>query len=188
MIVRPAPRLAPLKTDRLTLSPVRDADAAWLQPVMERPEVNGSTLVIPTPCPAGYAREWVAAAVEANASGKAANYSISTGGKPVGAMFLIVNAAHGHAELGYFLDPSAWNQGYATEAARAMLRLGFEALGLHRIFAVHFGGNPASGKVMKKAGMRHEGCRRQHVKKNGAFVDIEQYGVLRGEWKEAGAR
>ena len=75
------------------------------------------------------------------------------------------------------------NYGYATEAAREMLRYGFESLGLHRIFATCFPYNPASGRILKKLGMQYEGCQREHLSKWGQFVDSELYGILWREWE-----
>jgi [ribosomal protein S5]-alanine N-acetyltransferase len=60
-----------------------------------------------------------------------------------------------------------------------VLHYGFEGLGLHRIFARHFTRNPASGRVLQKLGMRHEGCLRQHALKWGVFEDTEFYGILK---------
>jgi hypothetical protein len=60
-----------------------------------------------------------------------------------------------------------------------MLRYGFEDLKLHRIFASHFKHNPASGKILRKLGMRHEGCQREHLRKWEQFMDSELYGILR---------
>ncbi len=59
-------------------------------------------------------------------------------------------------ELGYWIARSHWGQGYATEAARAVLRLA-EALGHRRIVAGHFADNPASGRVLAKAGFLRAG-------------------------------
>ena len=59
-------------------------------------------------------------------------------------------------ELGYWIARSHWRQGYATEAARAMLRLA-AALGHRRIVAGHFADNPASGRVLQNAGFRPTG-------------------------------
>ena len=60
-----------------------------------------------------------------------------------------------------------------------MLSFGFRQLGLNRIYAGHFTRNPASGRVMQKAGMSYEGRLRQHTKKWDAFEDVEIYAVLR---------
>jgi len=60
--------------------------------------------------------------------------------------------ADGAHELGYWLTPSAWGQGYATEAARAMLAHARHGLALGRVQAGHFSDNPASGRVLRKLG------------------------------------
>jgi RimJ/RimL family protein N-acetyltransferase len=59
-----------------------------------------------------------------------------------------------------------------------MVKYGFETLGLHRIFASHVTHNPASGRILRKIGMRHEGCQRAHILKWGEFLDLEMYGML----------
>jgi ribosomal-protein-alanine N-acetyltransferase len=67
------------------------------------------------------------------------------------------------AELGYWFKRSAWGKGYATEASRFMLKLGFKTLGLHRIWGKCHVKNPASAHVMEKLGMSLEGQLREHV-------------------------
>jgi RimJ/RimL family protein N-acetyltransferase len=59
----------------------------------------------------------------------------------------------------------------------------FESLAVHRVFAQHFTRNTASGRVMQKLGMKHEGSLRQHVKKWGEYLDVEEYGILHSEWR-----
>jgi RimJ/RimL family protein N-acetyltransferase len=63
-----------------------------------------------------------------------------------------------------------------------MLSFGFNDLELHRIIARHLSRNPASGRVMQKIGMRHEGHLREHVVKWGVFEDIDIYGILGTEY------
>ena len=60
-------------------------------------------------------------------------------------------------ELVYYIVRDHWGQGYATEAARACLAHGFDDLGLDRIIAIAWPDNPASLRVMEKAGMTYEG-------------------------------
>lgn len=174
-----------LETLALRLAPVTAADAGWLQGVMAKPEVNSTTLIVPTPCPPDFARYWVQDSLAKDASGRARTFCLfeKEGGRPVGSVFLLLNPDHDHAELGYFVDPTSWGKGYGSEAAEAVVRFAFQTLGLNRVFAVHFSENIASGRVMQKAGMSHEGRRRQHIRKNGDFIDIEQYGVLKVEWE-----
>ena len=102
-------------------------------------------------------------------------------GALLGAIGLEINAEMQRAELGYWIGKPYWNHGYCTEAAQAVVRFAFDVLGLRRVFANHFGRNAASGRVMQKAGMRHEGTLRQHTVKWGTIDDMEVYGVLRGE-------
>ena len=74
------------------------------------------------------------------------------------------------------------------EAVIAAIRFGFENLGLNRIHANHLARNPASGRVMEKAGLIREGVARQHTKKWGKHEDLILYGLLREDWlrKERG--
>jgi RimJ/RimL family protein N-acetyltransferase len=65
-----------------------------------------------------------------------------------------------------------------------VIRFGFEDLKLNRIHASTFRHNPASAHVLQKVCMQCEGIQRQHFFKNGVFVDLENYGLLRGEFDE----
>ncbi len=74
-------------------------------------------------------------------------------------------------------------QGYATEAARALLGYGFEELDLHRIIATCQPENPASYRVMEKLGMRREGHFRQCIDRGqGVWWDEYFYALLKDEW------
>lgn len=61
-----------------------------------------------------------------------------------------------HAEIGYTLNPAFAGKGYATEAAREMLRVGFDVYGLHRIYARCDADNTPSWRLMERLGMRRE--------------------------------
>ena len=100
-----------------------------------------------------------------------------------GAVGLTISREHDRAELGYWVGKEFWGKGFATEAAKALLTFGFQSLGLNRINARHLTRNPASGRVLVKIGMRHEGTLRQHVKKWGVFEDAKIYGILSSEFK-----
>ncbi|KXT82501.1 GNAT family N-acetyltransferase [Streptococcus panodentis] len=65
-----------------------------------------------------------------------------------------VDAELKKAAIGYVINKTYWNQGLATEANRAVIRLAFEKLGMNKLVAVHDRDNPASGRVMEKSGMR----------------------------------
>jgi RimJ/RimL family protein N-acetyltransferase len=86
------------------------------------------------------------------------------------------------AELGYWIGKPYWRKGYCTEAAEAVLRYGFQVLGLNRVYATHMTRNPRSGRVMQKIGMKHEGQMRQAWKRWNKFEDVEMYAVLKSEY------
>ena len=75
-------------------------------------------------------------------------------------------------------------QGIAAEALGALCDFLFGQVGFHRIAAVHDPANPASGRVMQKAGMTCEGTLRQQRFIKGRFVDAVVYSILRDEWEE----
>lgn len=88
------------------------------------------------------------------------------------------------AEIGYELSPTHWGRGYATEAARAILRFGFTGLGVHRVWAWCVAENTASAHVLEKLGMRREGRLRDKELFKGRWWDNLLYAILEDEWRE----
>jgi len=178
-----------LTTERLLLRAFTLADAPELRSLVNSREVALNTLRIPFPYPDGEAERWIA--THDDAAQKGDHVFAVTLRDPsafVGCVGLHVKADHDHAELGYWIGVPYWGHGYATEAAGAVLRFGFETLPLNRIFAMHFSRNPASGRVLQKLGMRHEGTLRQHLKKWDEYVDLECYGIVRSEFERQSLR
>ena len=173
-----------LLTERMILRPFALSDAAEVQRLAGDVAIASTTLNMPHPYEDGMAETWITRSAEKIAAGTLVNFAITrkTDNRLVGCISLMnIEPSHCHAELGYWIGKPYWNHGYCTEAVRAVIRYGFDGLGLNRIHASHFGRNPASGRVMQKAGMIHEGRQRQHVKKWDAFEDLETYGVLRSD-------
>ncbi len=178
------PRQPTLETARLLLRPFRVADAADVQRLAGDFAVADTTLNIPHPYENGMAEKWIFNHRDWFERREQAIFAITLkmDGTLLGAVGLRIQREDQRAELGYWIGKSYWNQGYSTEAARAVLGFGFEQLALNRIDAHHFVRNPASGRVMQKLGMTHEGCLRQHVRKWDAFEDLELYGILKSQW------
>jgi RimJ/RimL family protein N-acetyltransferase len=82
-----------------------------------------------------------------------------------------------HIAIGYWLTPSAWGRGYATEAGQAMLGIARHALGLKRLHAWHFTDNPASGGVLRKLGFREVGRGVRPCLARGGDVDAVGYAI-----------
>ena len=171
-----------LTTERLLLRAFTLADVAAVQRLVNSREVALNTLRIPFPYPDGEAERWIATHDEKKDDHVFA-VTLRDAEEFIGCVGLHVKADHDHAELGYWIGVPYWGNGYATEAAGAVLRFGFETLPLNRVFAMHFSRNPASGRVLQKLGMRHEGTLRQHLKKWNEYVDLECYGIVRCEFE-----
>ena len=169
-----------IETARLQLRPWTESDIPELVPLIGEREVAANTLRIPYPYEEKHAREYLATVADDN--DLRLGIRLRKDGTLVGGIGLHPDSGHNRAELGYWLGVRHWGNGYATEAAKAVVRYGFEQVKLNRIFAGHFGNNPASGNVLRKIGMRHEGCMRQHILKWGGYVDLEIYAILREEW------
>jgi len=173
-----------LRTDHLLLRPFTVADAPAVQQLAGDRDVASTTLNIPHPYEDGMAEEWINTHPKQFKRGEAVIFAIvlRKDNLLIGAISLSINQQHENAELGYWVGKPYWNNGYCTEAAKAVLHYGFTALGLNRIYAHHLSHNPASGRVMEKLGMKHEGCLRQQAKKWNVFEDLEAYAILKSEY------
>jgi [ribosomal protein S5]-alanine N-acetyltransferase len=171
-------QFTPLQTKRLTLRPHELSDIPALLTLIGAREVAATTLRIPHPYTESDARDFIADTKECLSSGSGLRLGILLRERDTlcGGVGLQIEADHRHAELGYWIGVPHWGNGYATEAA--VVNYGFGTLGLHRIFARHFANNPASARVLRKIGMRHEGSLRAHILKWGEFIDIEMYGMV----------
>lgn len=92
------------------------------------------------------------------------------------------NPVHRSASLGYCYSDAAWGHGYATEAARALLRWAFDTLDLNRVQAETDTRNAASARVLEKLGFVREGTLREDCVVDGEVSDSWVFGLLRREW------
>jgi [ribosomal protein S5]-alanine N-acetyltransferase len=88
------------------------------------------------------------------------------------------------AKLGYAIHADHWGHGYATDAARVLLRFAFVTQGRHRVTAAIGPENEASIAVVKRLGFSYEGHLRDHVHTNGAWRDSLLYSILEPEYSE----
>jgi ribosomal-protein-alanine N-acetyltransferase len=176
-----------LLTDRLRLRPFSLDDALEVQRLAGDRLVAATTLNIPHPYEDGMAQAWISSHQGEFIERKGVIFAIASkaNGSLIGAIGLADMVADHHAELGYWIGRPYWNQGFCTEAGAAVLRYAFTELNLVRVHSAHFARNGASGRVLQKLGMRHEGSRKQHVRKWGQFEDLEVYGILKSDWQAA---
>lgn len=88
------------------------------------------------------------------------------------------------ADIGYELAPEYWGQGYATEAARALVHFGFGGLGLERISSWCIADNAASARVLERLGFRQEGRLRSSEYFKGRWWDTLLFALLKRDWAE----
>ncbi|MDL2248579.1 GNAT family N-acetyltransferase [Tyzzerella sp. OttesenSCG-928-J15] len=98
--------------------------------------------------------------------------------KAIGAIDIRPDWVNEKASFGYVTGSEHWNNGYVSEALAILIKFCFDELNFHRVEAVHFAGNEASGRVMEKCGMVQEGISLQSSKVKGVFVDEIHYGLL----------
>lgn len=173
-----------LHTARLVLRGFTLADAPRVQALAGAREVASTTLTLPHPYEDGMAEAWIGGHAAAWEAHRRLALAVTT--EPdgvVGVVSLSVVPEHAHAEVGYWIGVPYWNRGFATEAAGAVLDYGFAALGLHRVLGRSFTRNPASGRVLRKLGMRHEGTMREHLRRWDRYEDVECYAILEDEWR-----
>lgn len=177
-----------LATRRLLLRPFTLDDAPAVQAYVSDREVAWPTAAIPHPYPAGGAEAWIRGSARLMAEGTALVLAMTEreSGALVGAVELRITPGHRRAEMGYWVGRPHWGRGFATEAASALVRYALGPLGLHRVHAGHLSSNPASGAVLRNAGMRHEGRLRAHAWRWGALHDLELYGIVAGDLPSAG--
>ena len=175
-----------LKTKRLILRPPGPADAPALQSYLIDRRVAETTARIPHPYPEGGALEWIARVESEWATGVAVAFVIClrNTGELVGCISLFRGEDPG-LEAGYWIGVPHWKRGYATEALHRLLRYAFNQLACPRVGAKHFAHNPASGRVMEKAGLPFERIIPGGSSREGVIYDSVRHGITAAEWRAA---
>jgi RimJ/RimL family protein N-acetyltransferase len=171
-----------LRTARLLLGAFDVNDAAELQRLAGAREIADTTVSIPHPYELDHALAWIGQQRREAVRGRATNLAIRLlpEGPLIGCAGLRdIDPEHRQAELGFWIGRERWGNGYAREAASAVIQFGFESLGLNRIYAHHMARNPAAGRVLLAAGLQREGLLRQRVRKWGIYEDVVLYAVIR---------
>jgi ribosomal-protein-alanine N-acetyltransferase len=173
-----------IETDRLVIRSAVPSDAAGLERLFSDPEV---LRWLPPTTP--WTRERAEQAVERRAQGeRERGFTAWIVEKKEDATFIgscalqLVEAKGPEVELAYHYVPSEWGKGYGSEAARAVVRYGFNDLGLERIIAICFPENVGSWRVMEKAGMRFVGTASYY-----GLEGLKKYVADRDAWQD-GAR
>lgn len=173
-----------LHTARLRLRPFRQADSEAIFALHSNPIVLRYWDSPPWNDRAKAAR-FIAICEQMQQEGSGARLAIERAGDAtfIGTCNLFNwNPTYRSAKLGYCLDIPAWGQGFATEAARALLQWSFNTLDLNRVQSETDTRNTASNRVLEKLGFTHEGTMREDCIVDGEISDSRVYGLLRRDW------
>ena len=174
-----------VECDRVDLRTVEAADVEFLQRGTNHPEVRRYIDVFDTPRNREQQRETFenVDSDEDATSLLVVPHEGPDAGEPVGSVQLYpVNLARRWANLGAWLLPEAWGEGYATEACAYLLEHAFGERGLHRVSATALAPSEASVALCERLGLVHEGTSRDLGFVDGEFVDAERYALLAPEW------
>ena len=177
----------PIRTQRLLLRPYQPGDTDAVYAYQRLPEVHRYL----------YTEPRTRAEVEAIVAERAGLAVLTETGKAItlvaemaqtrelvgDCMLFWRSKEHEQGEVGYVFNPAYHGRGYATEAVGALLRLGFEGLGLHRIAGHLDARNTASARVLERAGLRREAHLVENEFVRGEWADELIYGILRREWE-----
>jgi ribosomal-protein-alanine N-acetyltransferase len=174
-----------LRTERLTLRPLRSEHAAGLFPIWSDADVVRFTYMRLVK-DMGACVQSVLNTMEAGARREDAGpYVIFLGPTLIGmAGAARVLRESSEYELYYHLGRAYWGRGYATEAASAVLDDIFSMPLVHRVSAEVVAENAASVRVLEKTGMKREGRLRGKFFKDGIYRDLYVYSILRNEWQQ----
>ena len=175
-------KLISLKTERLSIKPVKLADLGDIHQLHSIPEVDEfNTLGIPENI--GITKKMLIALIADWEQKEIEKYSfvikLLGNNETIGMLAInLQSKKYNAAEIWYKLNPKFWNKGYATEAVKEILNFGFNELKLHRIEAGCAIKNIASIKVLEKVGMKREGQKRQTLPLKSGWSDNYEYGIL----------
>jgi RimJ/RimL family protein N-acetyltransferase len=143
----------PIRTERLLLRAPAPGDARAIAELAGDYEVASMTGTIPHPYTEDMAVDWIES-LQAGEEGVA--FAIDLGGGLIGCVGYRATEED-HAEMGYWIGKPYWGQGYATEAARALVRYAFDKERFDYLTCGHFKENPASARVIAKLGFEPSG-------------------------------
>lgn len=171
-----------IETERLILRPYRRDDIDDLVQLLADYDVSRYLAQVPYPYTRADAEAWIDRVRDRIMDGRNAVFAVGlrTGARLIGALGL--HPTEAGAELGYWLGKAYWDQGYASEAVRAVVDFGFTHTPTPLIHAAAHLENRASSRVLEKAGFRYVGDQIRHTPVRGDFPS-HRYELTRGDWE-----
>ncbi|HEX4507902.1 MAG TPA: GNAT family N-acetyltransferase [Alphaproteobacteria bacterium] len=173
-----------IDTDRLLLRSPIAGDAEPIAGLMENWNVASWLVRVPFPYRIEHAAAWIERSIQERAAGVGWPYLIvrRNDNMLMGCMDISIETDARVGTLGYWLGEGFWGQGYATEAAKAVIGFAFDILKLSEVNASALPDNERSMRVLEKAGMTHIGRRAEDTVERGR-VDTEAFVLQRRFWR-----
>ncbi len=171
----------PLETDRLSLRCLEPADAGAVESYAADRAVARHLANVPYPYPVGLAAAWIEESRRNIGRGDDYALAVTARGRGalVGTVHLKVPDYREGGEIGYWIGRPFWGRGYATEAVRTVVVFAFNRLGLHRVWAAVRPDNPASARVVEKAGLEPAGTGDYDFPAQGGRKPVVFYALTR---------
>jgi RimJ/RimL family protein N-acetyltransferase len=170
-----------LKTDRLELREFSKDDMEDIVPRINDRSVYDNTLMIPHPYTEKDFMDYLKILAKSREDGRSLNLCmhLRSDDTAIGGLGLMnIDRNHGSADIGYWISSDMRRKGYTGEAVKALVRYGFYEIDLHRIQAVIFDHNTASGKLLESCGFKFEGIMRGRYLKDGRRIDGRIYSII----------
>lgn len=186
-VVVPLRPAYPVRSARLLLRPLSEADAAALLSYRSLPEVCRYVPFEPMDTAAIATRlagQWRNTTLENEGDFLTLGAEVAATGQLAGDVMLYWSSARDSTgEIGYVFHPSFSGRGYATEAAHTVLHLAFDELGLHRVIARVDARNGTSARLAARLGMRQEAHLVENEWFKGEWSDELDFALLESEWR-----
>lgn len=173
-----------LQSERLIFRQLQPEDVPLIVEMAGDYDVSKMTLNIPYPYPTEVAVEFVEHSHKTWEDDTAYSFALvlQENNQFIGVIGLRPNMRHNRGEVGYWVGKSYWGKGYMTEALKRVIQFAFEELELNRVGASYLIHNPASGRVMEKAGMKHEGTFLKYYTRDDVPLDLHFRGITREDY------
>jgi RimJ/RimL family protein N-acetyltransferase len=171
------PHIPVLETGRLVLRAPRLDDAERVAALVNDRRIAENTARIPHPYALADAESWIGAS---NRTAGEATFVIETGGEVIGGCGFDLREAG--QEIGYWIGVPFWGNGYATEAAQAVIDYAFGELRLEALLSGARITNPASRRVLEKCGFQWTGVGLCRIRALGTSVPLDRFRLERAVW------
>jgi RimJ/RimL family protein N-acetyltransferase len=174
-----------LETRRLWLRWPRLADVQAIVRLAGDKAVAEMTAFVPHPYPEGDAERFVFEARRTNAEGDGLTLAITPKGRPnavIGMVGIAPKSGSGEPHLGYWIGSPFWNQGHATEAARALVDAFFSYTPARELASSARVINPASRRVLEKCGFAFQGSGLKEFRARGGLLPVDHFRLDRRAW------